>query len=225
MKQEQNLHYYSLFGAAFHVVVLSLNHIFYSNTILAKVLPMIVLILLAIAENMRGAKNQAIVLGLIFSSFGDALLGATDLWKVDYFIHGLLAFLVAHLFYIYHYYNKLKQPLSKFPLPGLVMACYYIGIMLQLFPNVESDLKVPVVIYGAIITSLGWIALSRSLESSRFDKKNALAAIGVLSFIASDSSLAIHKFSFAYPHSHEIIMGTYYLAQLCIFLSECFETF
>jgi hypothetical protein len=45
------------------------------------------------------------------------------------------------------------------------------------------------------------------------------AIIGSILFIASDSYLAINKFVMALPLAHEVIMLTYYSAQLLIALS------
>jgi len=41
--------------------------------------------------------------------------------------------------------------------------------------------------------------------------------VGALFFILSDSLIALNKFVITLPYQHLLIMGTYYLAQYCLF--------
>ncbi len=80
----------------------------------------------------------------------------------------------------------------------------------SVFKTGETILSIAVIAYIAVILTMGWTAIK---TGSKF------ATIGALLFIASDSYLSINKFVMPLPLSHEVIMLTYYSAQLLIALS------
>ncbi|GAI55818.1 unnamed protein product [marine sediment metagenome] len=64
---------------------------------------------------------------------------------------------------------------------------------------------IPVFFYIAVITTMGIFAALRASEGK-------LVLYGALSFILSDSLIAIDKFTISVPASSYVIMTTYYLA-------------
>eukprot|EP00954_Amorphochlora_amoebiformis_P027581 1386339-Amorphochlora_amoeboformis.AAC.1 len=92
------------------------------------------------------------LLGLVFSSVGDIMLLPT----VDIFIGGLGSFFVAHVFYIAALgFPKLT---SASVIVLAVAASYGCGMYVYLEPNVEPELKIPVMVYAAIIATMAWCA-------------------------------------------------------------------
>jgi uncharacterized membrane protein YhhN len=79
-----------------------------------------------------------------------------------------------------------------------------------------GPLLIPVVVYALVLAAMAISALLADLG-------NPLAAIGALSFVASDAMLAIGKFDGAFPGHGPLIWVTYYLAQLFIFLGVAYR--
>jgi len=97
------------------------------------------------------------------------------------FISGIYGFLLAQLAFIVAF-SKVKRELA--PLTALPFAGYAAILLAYLWPSL-GDFKGPVVVYGAVITLMGWRAWVTQIASLR---------AGALLFMASDSLLAIEKF-------------------------------
>lgn len=170
---------------------------------LVKLIPMILLILLSL-QSFSSRYKWLIVTGLTLCMIGD--------YTIQWFILGLTSFLLGHIFYILAFrsvYVSSAPKLAKTALLlyGLFMALWLVGTLLQ---RNETILAIAVCFYIIIISLMGWTA---------FHTKEPFAIIGALLFITSDSVLAINRFITAIPLAHEIIMLTYYTAQLFIMLS------
>ena len=126
-----------------------------------------------------------IVVGLIFSLGGDIFL----MLPADRFIWGLISFLIAHLFYIVAFVYP-----TGFHVSPLLLALYlvYGGIMIWLLWPHIGGLRIPVLIYMAVILVMGWQSVERwsVLQTSAA----LLAAIGATLFVISDSTLALDRF-------------------------------
>ena len=156
-----------------------------------------------------------IILALLFSWTGDVLL-MFESTNSNFFIFGLAAFLIAHVFYILFYENVIrKEGLSKNYWWFLPVIIYYIALIYILSPNL-GDMKLPVRIYGIVISYM----LIQALQTGRI--KNPCAATlmiaGAVLFITSDSILAINKFYESFEYAGIAIMLTYGIAQLLITL-------
>jgi uncharacterized membrane protein YhhN len=155
------------------------------------------------------------VLALLFSWTGDVLL-MFESFNVNFFIFGLAAFLLAHIFYIVLFdqirvIEKFKQSL----IPLLPIAVYYFLLISLLQPNLGGMQK-PVSIYGLVIS----IMLSFAIDLWRLKDKTTsfLIIFGALLFITSDSLLAINKFYKQFEYAGIAVMSTYGIAQLLITL-------
>jgi len=154
---------------------------------------------------------------LVFCWAGDVLLMFQD--GEIFFILGLVAFLIGHLFYMISYrklrimnYSESLMNVQKirhsFP---IVIAGT--GLVIILFPHL-GGLKIPVMVYAVVLTLMVLQALFRYGFTSK--KSFALIFIGALFFMVSDSVLAINKFLEPLPLASLTIMFTYITAQYLI---------
>ena len=153
-----------------------------------------------------------IQVGLFFSWVGDLLLMFEDRDPL-FFILGLVAFLLTHLFYIFAFgLNKSGYVRQRpywavlFVLLGGIM--YYL-----LFPNLDV-LAGPVLVYTSTIVLMVIFALNRKNNVSGISFR--LVFFGAVIFMASDSLLAFNKFLTPIPYAGLFIMGTYIAAQYMI---------
>lgn len=143
-----------------------------------------------------------ILTGLIFCSIGDATL--------HWFIIGLSAFLIGHLFYIAAFFTQcqfsLYQALVILPLGiyGFLMGSRMIQALQD---NGDTALIMPVLFYITAIIVMAWCAIMTG---------NRWLIIGSLLFVVSDSVLAWNMFVAPVKYSHFLIMSTYYSAQFFI---------
>jgi len=156
-----------------------------------------------------------IILALIFSWTGDVLL-MFEFMNGNFFIFGLVTFLIAHIFYILFYENVIRREgLRKNYWWFLPVIIYYFALIYILSPNL-GDMKLPVRIYGIVISYM----LIQALQTGRIKDLGAatLMIAGAILFITSDSILAINKFYESFEFAEISIMLTYGLAQLLITL-------
>jgi uncharacterized membrane protein YhhN len=190
----------------------ALFYVFFLNVLdeqwymLFKLIPMILLLVLAFTTTTNHTKRYKLLvsIGLVFCAIGD--------YTLQWFLIGLSSFLIGHIFYIFAFRstNEASTPLfTKIGLSvyGLVMAFWIAG---SLFITNDYVMAVAVIAYICVILTMGWMS---------FRTGTIWAIIGALLFIASDSVLAVNKFTISVPFSHEIIMFTYYGAQLCFVMS------
>lgn len=94
--------------------------------------------------------------------------------------------------------------------------------MSQLIPKAESDLRIPVAVYGLAISIMTFLSLNRYFSKKENSKSKLLSLLGSLSFLTSDTVLAFDKFSSPIKNAKNIIMVTYYCGQLLIAASTQF---
>lgn len=156
-----------------------------------------------------------IVLALLFSWAGDVLL-MFESTNGNFFIFGLVAFLIAHIFYILFYENVIrKNGIRKNYWWFLPVIIYYIALIYLLSPNL-GDMKLPVRIYGIVISYM----LIKALQTGGIKNFGAATFMiaGAILFITSDSLLAINNFYEPFEYAGIAIMLTYGIAQLLITL-------
>lgn len=182
------------------------SHITESLILIFKVIPMLLIIILAATPKNLGIKKYQllIVIGLVFCMVGD--------YTLQWFLIGLTSFLIGHIFYIFAFIstNERQVPTwAKIVLLGygVSMAVWIAGTV---FSSGEVVLGIAVIAYISVILTMGWTAIRTG---------STFATIGALLFISSDSYLSINKFVMPLPFSHEVIMLTYYSAQILIALS------
>lgn len=150
------------------------------------------------------------VSALFFAFWGDVLL----LFQDQFFIYGLASFLLAHVLLITissKFLNQVSIPkilLHSFPFVALL------GGLIYMIYSGLGEMLIPVIVYGIVISIFG--VITSVIYASKRSVENGWLFLGALTFIASDSILAINKFY----HSTELlgisIMITYIIAQYLI---------
>ncbi|MEK3973312.1 lysoplasmalogenase [Psychrobacillus sp. FSL K6-1267] len=165
-----------------------------------KLIPMLLIILFAFhqAPGLPKIYKTLIILGLFVCMLADGL--------IYWFIVGLITFLIGHIIYIFAFRKIKKHSIPKWAaalllIYGLIMTIWLAG---TLWSEKETILAVAVVLYIAVILTMGWNA---------FQTGNKFAIIGATLFIFSDSILAINKFIIDVPYEHALVMLSYYGAQ------------
>lgn len=169
--------------------------------------PVPVWVLAALAVGGRAPGRGWLLLGLLLSSAGDLLLE----WPGDHFIEGLVAFLLAHVAYVAAFWARAGGLLLGRALPFVL---YGVVVFAVLGPSLGA-LALPVGVYACAISAMGW--RSAALLGVAPPVASLLALFGALSFIASDSLLAVHRFHTPLGDWASLaIMLTYWVGQLGI---------
>ena len=181
--------------------------------------PIPILLLIAALLKVRRPKfSNWYLIGLVGSLLGDISLLFQNETPI-LFIIGLLFFLSAHILYITSFQTILND--SILPLFKSIPTLFFSGMFLlyaivfyyTIYPTL-GDMKIPVAIYIIVILSM---LIRAYLLNVQLHKAN-LIFFGAVFFVISDSILAFNKFFLPIPHASLLIMGTYYLAQILIFL-------
>jgi uncharacterized membrane protein YhhN len=154
---------------------------------------------------------RLVIAGLFFSFLGDVFL-----LRDDYFIPGLICFLLTHILYAVYFIktaNKNGWYLKKQPLLLLPVFAYSTSLVWLLYPGLKQ-LTVPVTIYAFIISVMmaTCINLYKQINRSAY----TYFFTGACFFVLSDSLLAVDKFYQSFSFAGIIIMVTYVLAQYLI---------
>ena len=178
-------------------------------------MPLLIAFFVFQTKDFVSSLKKWIILALIFSWAGDVLLMFESI-NGNFFIFGLVAFLIAHIFYILFYENVIrKEGLRKNYWWFLPVIIYYIALIYILSPHL-GDMKLPVRIYGIVISYM----LIQALQTGGIKNLGAATSMiaGAVLFITSDSILAISKFYESFEYAGMAIMLTYGIAQLLITL-------
>jgi len=178
-------------------------------------MPLLIAFFIFQTKDFVSSLKKWIILALIFSWAGDVLLMFESI-NGNFFIFGLVAFLIAHIFYILFYENVIrKEGLRKNYWWFLPVIIYYIALIYILSPHL-GDMKLPVRIYGIVISYM----LIQALQTGGIKNLGAATSMiaGAVLFITSDSILAISKFYESFEYAGMAIMLTYGIAQLLITL-------
>ncbi|OAB29783.1 Uncharacterized membrane protein YhhN [Flavobacterium fryxellicola] len=173
-------------------------------------------LLLAVYTHERFVTKKILLIALTLSWIGDIILMFADQGKL-YFIAGLLAFLLSHIFYILLFSKQLKIYLKKSKIiywVGVTAIAFYLIVLLLLLLPSLGDLKIPVFIYALTISIMLLFALKGFLNWQK--PANIYILIGAIIFVASDSILSFDKFYAPLQYSSFLIMTTYLIAQYLI---------
>ena len=174
-----------------------------------KPLTMLGIIAVAVMDTCEqpGFYGKVLIGGLLCSFAGDIFLMVPE----NYFIAGLISFLIGHIFYIVAFTNGRFMRSSILSLLPFVL---YGIFMFRLLAPFLGGLLWPVSLYLMVILIMGWQAWERW---SRLRKTGAaLAFVGAIFFIISDSVLAYNKFRTHIEFGRALNLSTYFLAQWLI---------
>jgi len=163
-----------------------------------------------------------ILLALFFSWLGDVFL-LFENYNELFFISGLLAFLVAHLGYIYVFKLDVKNYdlIKSKPYIPFILLFYLAVFLFFLKPNL-NELFFPVCIYASIICTMLLFAILRNGQVG--EQSFQLSCFGALLFVLSDSFIAINKFLFPFEWAYALIIILYSVGQFFIIKGLLAET-
>ena len=181
---------------------------------LCKPLTMVAIISTVAQAGAAAARYRTLVLvGMLCSLAGDVFL----MLPQDLFVPGLLAFLVAHLFYIAAFFPGATPRGRLLAILGYVIVAA--GSVTLLLPKVPAALQIPVVAYGFVLVVMAGLAAARASTMRRDPALAAptrMAALGAFLFVISDNVLAWDRFGHDVPVAMLLILATYFGAQWCI---------
>ncbi len=171
-------------------------------------------------KNNQSVFRYFLLAGLIFSIGGDTFLMFSKPGAEQFFLLGLGAFMVTHVFYI--------AAFSKYPsfregiiwkkrwllIPFLI---YLISFSLFLWKDLPGPFKIPVTVYATVITMMAVSCLNMKGRVGLSTYQHLFT--GAALFVISDSIIALREFKF--PDANEIpfsfaIMSTYLMGQYLI---------
>jgi len=164
-------------------------------------------------RGITGSIKKYILAALFFSWAGDVLLMFVPKDEI-FFMLGLSAFLIAHIFYIVFFHHiRVKETVKGNPWLMVIVVVYY-GALITLLSPYLADMKWPVRVYGIVISFMFMLAMHMLFIKNKIAGKWMM--IGALLFVVSDSVLAINKFYQPFDAAGIVIILTYGLAQLFI---------
>jgi uncharacterized membrane protein YhhN len=164
--------------------------------------------------------NWLVIVALLGGMFGDIFLMLKN--EEKWFLFGMVAFLINQIFYILAFFLSITNyatfnPWTLFLLgPTLLILVFTVPRFLKK----SEDMKIPVLVYMVAIVLMHIAALIRL--STLQGLASILIFIGSISFIFSDSSIAINKWAGEFTNARLIIMTTYLMAQFYITLGVLF---
>jgi uncharacterized membrane protein YhhN len=146
--------------------------------------------------------------GLCCGLVGDILLEPL----INRFVPGLVAFLIGHVLYIVAF----CQDCRRLALLRLVPFVATGGVLLWvLWPGI-APLRVPVIVYTAVLVTMAWRAWARLTDRPSARPDQWTLALGATLFVISDGILAYNRFGHTLPFASVSILLTYWAAQLGI---------
>ena len=134
---------------------------------------------------LKGRDGKLLAIALLFSSLGDIFLA---LRNGNYFVFGLLSFLVAHLFFITLWIRHWPKPLATSGPQKLLLAALILFLLTMLWWMLPvPGLSVPVAVYMCVLTTM-------VMTAALADCKNNWVVIGAILFLISDTLIALSTF-------------------------------
>lgn len=173
---------------------------------------LLMLAVLSLPEPFSVHYRNAIASGLAFAIGGDFFL----MLPGDYFIAGLVCFLLTHCAYIY---ALLFEQVTVKPLIFIIFALIAGAIFAGLWQALPAGLHIAVALYAAALALMAALAVNRACvitnAETRIKQAAQIAALGGILFVISDTILAYGRFRFNIPLNPLWVLGTYYAAQWC----------
>lgn len=201
MTIQKRLLYTALAFAIIYVALLAFTP--YPGSFVVKAVPALTLSVMALTA-VSGLTGRLLFAALLFCAAGDVALA---LEGEQFFVIGLVFFLVAQVFLIATFARSLKMRKSRLPIVIALVA--YAAVIAVLLRPYLGEFMIPVFFYIVVITGMGVFAALRAQEGK-------LVLYGAISFIVSDSLIAIDRFAVTLPAAGYFVMTTYYLALFMI---------
>lgn len=164
----------------------------------------------ALAGKLQYSSRNYIFAAIIFSWSGDVFL-----LFPQFFLPGLVSFLIAHLMYIGFFLSCRPRPKSGIVEKlSIAVAAGYAAIILSVLYPRAGEMKIPVVVYTGVITAMLVLAIRAFGFGSPWYGRRCI--VGALLFVISDTTLAFELFYADFAYSGVLVMATYGLAQWLI---------
>ncbi len=163
----------------------------------------------------RFPSRNTLLTALAFCWIGDIILLFADIAEI-YFILGLVSFLISHVIFCTLFNRQTPTKIRNnivFRVGCIVIVVYLIGMLCILLPNL-GNLKIPVIVYAFVISTMLLLAFNGFLTWSKPGNKYVFTGAAV--FVVSDSILAIDRFHSSIEKGVFFIMLTYLVAQYLI---------
>ncbi len=168
-----------------------------------KMIPAAALGVMVFRAPARVGKNIAAI-GLLVSALADGVIE----WS---FISGLITFLAAHLFYI----AAFTKAEPRLRLARLAPVALWALLAVPLLSSGAGALRVPVLIYAAVIFAMIWRAAAAT-TSVRPGDAGAIGLVGAILFGVSDMLLGYNRFVAPFAAADFLVIATYWTAQSLI---------
>lgn len=214
MKQQAKL----LFCTYAAVAVLELLFIYFNQSTLRWYSKPLLMPLLMLGFYITAANREGVLFKFLFAALFLSWCGDILLQMKGFFIPGLLAFLLAHICYIFYFLgiDKTKKGWIQLqPLMLLPVLLYILLFLYLLFPYLGS-FTIPVIVYGITIGSMLLMAMNTKYKLEA--RTSALFIRGALLFVISDSVLAVNLFASQQLFFSLLVMATYAGAQFLFVL-------
>ena len=166
-------------------------------------------------------RRLPLLMGLLLSLLGDVAL----LWPQQGFLPGLVAFLLAHLAYLFAFTRGVR--FGAWPLAFVAYALLAAAVLSLLWAGVPATLRLPVLAYVLCLaamaaqTASAWHAQRAQGKAEASEEASARrrlggAALGGALFLASDALLATNRFHSPVPLATLWILASYWAAQWLI---------
>jgi len=146
------------------------------------------------------------IVGLLLSWFGDLFLSYNGRTP---FVAGLAAFLAGHIAYVAAFAERGLGEQLFVPLLGMVVVA--IPIARWLLPTVPAELKIPVIAYMAVITTM--VATAVSTNAADADWR---ILVGAIAFYLSDLGVARDRFAWPGLINRMVGLPLYFGGQLLL---------
>jgi alkenylglycerophosphocholine/alkenylglycerophosphoethanolamine hydrolase len=183
----------------------------------------LVLIVLMLFYTQAGGLDQIrlpFLIALFFSLLGDIfLIPRSTRW----FVAGMLAFLIAHLVYIWAFSHWPVSPGAALPViaAGAILLAALTYLVLTKTKNKPEfkRMRFAFILYGSVLTTMTVVAVLCLWRPAWPKWSGALAALGGLFFFVSDSILGLEKMGKRLPATRLLVISTYHIAQMLIISS------
>lgn len=177
--------------------------------------PLAGLAILTIALTAPGSADPryfwGIAVGLFLALVGDVFL----MLPKDLFFAGLASFAGAHVCFLVAFTSGVD--FAARALPFVLLGAIGAGVVAFIWPGVGKRLRIPVVVYVALLVSMSAQAWTRHLALD--GGATLAAAAGATLFLASDAMLSIDLFRKPFAAARLVVLSTFYAADWLIALS------
>ncbi len=156
-------------------------------------------------------------LGILLSLLGDVLL----MISLDrFFLYGLVAFLVAHVFYIIGFNSPIPAISAWSVILAILIGWGGARVIRRILTSVVTSgnirMRLPIIVYSVVISLMLLSAMIKLNDLSWNAGAALLVALGAFLFYISDVILAWHKFVAPIQHGRIYNIAAYHLGQIIL---------